>query len=92
MKNRWFLHSLILAVVAGLVSLLYLQAPQMADDFSYWNIAFEIHEKGMAGWQRGSFHTLRWPVWGVCWLLQGVLGFGLAAYTGTGLLFIVAGA
>ncbi|HEX8311522.1 MAG TPA: hypothetical protein VF614_09415 [Chthoniobacteraceae bacterium] len=92
MKNRWLIHSLLLALIAGLASLLCVTAPEMGDDFTYWNIAFELHERGLAGWSKGSFHALRWPVWGVCWIIQGVLGFGMAAYTGVGLLYLAAGA
>ena len=64
----------------------------MADDFTYWNIAFDVYEKGVAGWQKSSFHALRWPVWGLCWVIQKVAGLGLGAYLGAGLVYLAAGA
>ena len=64
----------------------------MADDFTYWNIAFDVYEKGVAGWQKSSFHALRWPVWGLCWVIQKVAGLGLGAYLGVGLVYLAAGA
>jgi hypothetical protein len=81
-----------LVLVAFAVGVLFLQNPQLGDDFTYWSFAFDLHERGLAAWQRHSFHDLRWPVWGVCWVLQGVLGYGPVSYYGVPLLYLAAGA
>ena len=89
-KTRW--HLLALAVVAIGAGLLFLQEPGFGDDLTYWSFAFDLHERGLTAWQRHSFHDLRWPVWGVCWLLQHAFGFGLASYYGEPLLYLAGGA
>ncbi len=90
MKTRW--HWLALLAVAFGVGLLFLQEPGFGDDLTYWSFAFDLHERGLIAWQKGSFHDLRWPVWGVCWVLQSVFGFGLASYYGPPLLYLAGGA
>ncbi len=90
MKARW--HWLALIAVAVGVGLLFLQEPGFGDDLTYWSFAFDLHERGLVAWQKGSFHDLRWPVWGVCWVLQSICGFGLASYYGPPLLYLAAGA
>lgn len=90
MKTRW--HLLALAVVAIGAGLLFLQEPGFGDDLTYWSFAFDLGERGLAAWQRHSFHDLRWPVWGVCFLLQKICGIGLASYYGEPLLYLAGGA
>ncbi|MGB8165934.1 MAG: hypothetical protein WCF18_00480 [Chthoniobacteraceae bacterium] len=90
MKTRW--HLLALVAVAFTVGLLFLREPGFGDDLTYWSFAFDLHERGIVAWQKGSFHDLRWPVWGVCWVLQGIFGFGLTSYYGEPLLYLAGGA
>ena len=90
MKTRW--HWLALLAVAFGVGLLFLQEPGFGDDLTYWSFAFDLHERGLIAWQKGSFHDLRWPVWGVCWVLQSAFGFGLTSYYGPPLLYLAGGA
>lgn len=90
MKTRW--HVLALAAVAAVVGIAFLREPGFGDDLTYWSFAFDLHERGLVAWQKGSFHDLRWPVWGVCWALQAVCGPGLASYYGEPLLYLVGGA
>lgn len=90
MKTRW--HILALVLVAFGVGAIFLREPGFGDDLTYWNFAFDLHERGLRAWQRHSFHDLRWPVWGVCWVLQSVLDFGLGSYWGEPLLYLGAGA
>ncbi len=90
MKTRW--HLLALIAVAFVVGLLFLQEPGFGDDLTYWSFAFDLHERGLVAWQKGSFHDLRWPVWGVCWVLQSIFGFGLTSYYGVPLLYLAGGA
>jgi len=89
-ETRW--HVLALALVAFAIGLLFLQEPGFGDDLTYWSFAFDLHERGLVAWQKASFHDLRWPVWGVCWAIQAVLGPGLASYYGEPLLYLVGGA
>lgn len=92
-KNpRWPLHFAALAVVAIGVGLVFLQPTRLGDDFTYWSFAFDLHERGLRAWQVHSFHDLRWPVWGVCWLLQSIVGPGLVSFYGAPLLYLAAGA
>lgn len=90
MKTYW--HLLALVAVAFGVGMLFLQEPGFGDDLTYWSFAFDLHERGLVAWQKGSFHDLRWPVWGVCWVLQSLCGFGLASYYGVPLLYLAGGA
>ena len=90
MKTRT--HLLALVLVAFAVGLAFLQEPGFGDDFTYWSFAFDLHERGLIAWQKASFHDLRWPVWGVSWLFQAVLGPGLIAYYAVPLLYLAGGA
>lgn len=90
MKTHW--HLLALVAVALGVGVLFLQEPGFGDDLTYWSFAFDLHERGLVAWQKGSFHDLRWPVWGVCWVLQSLCGFGLTSYYGVPLLYLAGGA
>ncbi|MDQ3622783.1 MAG: hypothetical protein M3463_09870, partial [Verrucomicrobiota bacterium] len=86
-------HLWAVALMAMTAGLLFLREPGFGDDLTYWSFAFDLHERGVEkAWQKGSFHDLRWPVWGVCWLLQPLTGFGLASYYGEPLLYLAAGA
>jgi hypothetical protein len=90
MKDRT--HLLLVALMALAVGLAFLREPGFGDDLTYWTQGLEVHERGAKAWERGSFHDLRWPVWGVCWALQRVLGFGIASFYGEPLLYLTIGA
>ncbi len=84
-----------LLVAAGLgllMPLLFLQAPGLGDDLTYWQLAFELHEEGWKAWDHSSFHDLRWPVWGLSWILQGIAGPGLIGYYGVPMFYCALGA
>jgi hypothetical protein len=89
MKLRF--HLLLLALVAVGVGVLFLDEPKFGDDFTYWYHAFNLHERGLAAWSKESFHQIRWPVWGVCWVLQAIFGQGLISYYGTPYLYLTLG-
>ncbi|MDB6154579.1 MAG: hypothetical protein JWL90_3032 [Chthoniobacteraceae bacterium] len=90
LKTKLFAISLVLLGFA--VGALFLQPPGFGDDLTYWNFAFNLHRIGLDAWHLHSFHDLRWPVWGVCWLLQKLFHFGFASYFGEPLLYLAAGA
>ena len=90
MKDRT--HLLFVALFAALVTVAFLQEPGFGDDLTYWTQGLEVHERGERAWERASFHDLRWPVWGVCWALQRVLGFGIASYYGEPVFYLALGA
>lgn len=85
-------HALLLVIFSMGVSLLYLNAPGFGDDFTYWCYGFDIHERGLVAWTHSGFHQLRWPVWALCWLAQGIFGIGLVSYYFTPFLFLALGA
>lgn len=89
MKGRF--HFYLLALLAFGVGVFFLQEPGFGDDLTYWSFGFDLHERGLHAWQRHSFHDLRWPVWGVCWALQGLLGFGIASFYGEPIFYLIAG-
>ncbi len=93
MKSRLPFHLLGVVLLSVIVWALFLREPGLGDDFTYWSFAFDIHERGVKeAWSRYSFHDLRWPVWGVSWILQGIFGPGLFAYYGVPLIYLTAGA
>lgn len=92
MMRRWPLHLLLLMLLAMGIGVLFLREPGFGDDFTYWSFAFDLHERGLEAWQKQSFHDLRWPVWGVSWVLQALLGPGLLSFYGVPLLYVAAGA
>ncbi|MDD5351303.1 MAG: hypothetical protein PHQ12_13920, partial [Chthoniobacteraceae bacterium] len=51
------------------VFLLFLQGPGLGDDFQYWWMAADLHLRGMEAWNPIGFHFLRWPLWGLAWIL-----------------------
>ncbi len=89
MKTR--IHVLLLILVSLGVAVLFLDEPRFGDDFTYWYHAFNLHEEGMDAWSAKSFHQIRWPVWGVCWVLQGIFGPGLISYYGAPFLYLTLG-
>ncbi len=89
---KWPLHAALVVLLALGVGLLFLQEPGFGDDFTYWTLAFGLHDRGAAAWNLHSFHDLRWPVWGVSWLWQCLFGPGLSSYYCVPLLYLVAAA
>src|SRR5678809_608569 len=83
---------LAVAVLALLVGVIFLRNPKLGDDFTYWRLAFELHDHIPQAWSAKSFHALRWPVWGVSWLIQGIVGPGLISFYGVPLLYLAIGA
>ena len=79
------------ALVATLVGVLFLREPILTDDLTYWALASDFHERGWRALREGSFYDLRWPVWGMCWLLQFFLR-GLISYWGAAIFYLVGGA
>jgi hypothetical protein len=90
MKLRW--HYLLVALLALFISSLFLRGPGFGDDLTYWTQAFDAHERGIKSIERYSFHDLRWPVWGVSWVIQGIVGFGMGSYCGVPLFYMTLGA
>lgn len=82
------LPAVVLTALAAM--LLSLKGPGLGDDFQYWYTAWGIHERGMAAWNT-EFHTLRWPVWGVCWVLQAIFGPGLLSFYGVPFFYLSLG-
>lgn len=85
-------NSVIVVALGLIMPLLFLQAPGLGDDLTYWQLAFEVHEDGREAWDDSSFHDLRWPVWGLCWVLQGIAGPGLIGYYGVPMFYGALGA
>lgn len=90
MKLAW--HYLLVGLMAVLLGILYLREPGFGDDLTYWTQAFEMHEQGPASIERSSFHDLRWPVWGVCWVIQAIFGFGASSFYGEPFFYTAVGA
>lgn len=78
-EKPW-LTAAVLFLAALVVSLLYQHPPRLGDDIEYWGLAMDLHQGVPGAWKSDSFHDLRWPVWGVCWLLQIPFGFGAWGY------------
>jgi hypothetical protein len=91
MKN-FPLVPLLLFLGGFLVSWLYQTPPSLGDDLNYWGLALDLHLGVPNAWNPGSFHDLRWPVWGVCWLLQCLVGFSALSYYLEPMVYLGAGA
>lgn len=91
-RVKWTAHLLAIAATAILLGVCFLQEPLLSDDLTYWSFALDLHEHGLRAWNALSFYDLRWPVWGMCWLLQGIFSAGLVSYWGVPLLYFAAGA
>ncbi len=91
-SRRWWLHLGGLCLLTVALGILFLRPTKLGDDFTYWSYAFDLHERGLDALQPNSFHDLRWPVWGVCWLLQALVGPGLLSFYGAPLLYLATGA
>lgn len=87
-----WLTPLLLFVGGFAVSWLYQSPPALGDDLNYWGLAFDLHHDVDGAWNAGSFHDLRWPVWGLCWLLQIPLGFSALSYYVQPMVYLGAGA
>lgn len=91
MQSSWWHYSgaFLLGILSGI---LFLQEPGFGDELTYWLRAFEMHQVGTHTWQTSSFHDLRWPIWGLCWVLQGIFGPGLVSFFGVPCLYLALGA
>lgn len=87
-----WIQSLGIAVLAVFVGQLFLREPGFGDDLDYWRLAFQLHEQGGSAWSSSRFHDLRWPVWGVSWLIQSITGPGLASFHGVPIFYLIVGA
>ncbi len=85
-------HALFVALLAIAAAFLSMEEPQFGDDLTYWSYGFSVHESGLSAWTKDGFHQLRWPVWGLCWLAQGIFGYGLTSYYFTPMVVLVLGA
>jgi hypothetical protein len=74
-------------IMGALLGLCFLQEPGLGDDLDYWSLARRLNDGEVTKWNTG-FHDLRWPVWGVIWLLQKIFGAGLASYYGEPLFYL----
>lgn len=86
-RSRWALHFFLLALLATAFGFLFLQEPGFGDDLTYWSFGYDLHQHGLIAWGPRSFHDLRWPVWGWCWLIQACGGIGMVAYTGVAVIY-----
>ena len=74
------LTPLLLFLGAFAVGWIYQTPPPLGDDLNYWGLAFDLHHHVPGAWNAQSFHDLRWPVWGLCWLLQIPFGYSALSY------------
>jgi len=77
---KLWIHAFLVALVAFGATLLSLREPQFGDDFKYWTYGYNVHEQGLSAWTEDGFHQLRWPIWGLLWVGQGIFGNGPASY------------
>lgn len=91
-KEQTLLACLFFFAAGVAVSLFYHQAPTLGDDIGYWGLALDLHQGVPNAWNPDSFHDLRWPVWGLCWLLQFVFGYTSASYFLQPAVYLGAGA
>ena len=79
-------------IAATVVGTLYLREPWLGDDLEYWGFAVHFHEPRFGSALDEGFHALRWPVWGVIWLVQHVLPKGLPSYYAQPVIYFTLGA
>jgi hypothetical protein len=89
---KQLLTPLLLFFGAFAVSWLYQTPPSLGDDLNYWGLAFDLHHGVPGAWSTTSFHDLRWPVWGLCWLLQIPFGYSALSYYLEPMVYLGAGA
>ncbi|HEY8901568.1 MAG TPA: hypothetical protein VIM61_14235 [Chthoniobacterales bacterium] len=92
MKSSRLAACLFLFLGGFLVSWIYQTPPSLGDDLNYWGLAFDLHHGVSGAWSKTSFHDLRWPVWGLCWLLQIPFGFSALSYYLEPMVYLGAGA
>ncbi|MGC1480289.1 MAG: hypothetical protein WA771_07280 [Chthoniobacterales bacterium] len=92
MKTPPFLTPTLLFFGAFVVSWIYQTPPSLGDDLNYWGLAMDLHRGTPGAWSEESFHDLRWPVWGLCWLLQIPFGFSALSYYLQPMVYLGAGA
>jgi hypothetical protein len=91
--SRFFKNDrLAVGLLAMAVVLLFIHGPGLGDDFQYWWIAADLHLKGASAWNPTDFHSLRWPLWGLSWILQGIFGPGMISYYGIPMFYVTCGA
>lgn len=90
--KKFPLAQLLLFLGGFLVSWLYQTPPSLGDDLNYWGLALDLHQGVPGAWNPGSFHDLRWPVWGMCWLLQCLVGYSALSYYLEPMVYLGAGA
>lgn len=92
MPARRALPAFVFGLLVAALGCCFLMEPLLGDDVTYWSFALALHERGLSAWGAETFYTLRWPVWGLCWLLQ-LLGPGdLFSFWGGPVLYLTAGA
>lgn len=91
-RTTAWLPPVLLFAAAFLVSWIYQTPPSLGDDLNYWGLAMDLHQGKPDAWNDSSFHDLRWPVWGVIWLLQIPFGFGALSYYLQPMVYLGAGA
>lgn len=52
----------------------------------------DLHSGVPGAWSAESFHDLRWPIWGLCWLLQIPFGFDALSYYLQPMIYLGGGA
>ncbi len=92
MRTRNVLDPILLFFGAFAVSWIYQTSPSLGDDLNYWGLAMDLHLGTPGAWSAESFHDLRWPIWGLCWLLQIPFGFDALSYYLQPILYLGAGA
>ncbi len=92
MNSRSAVTSISLFFGAFLVSWIYQTPPTLGDDLNYWGLAMDLHQSVPGAWSAESFHDLRWPIWGLCWLLQIPFGFDALSYYLQPMIYLGAGA
>jgi hypothetical protein len=79
-EREWAWTVPLLVLAAAATVLVFLKHPGLGDDFTYWRFAFGLSEGAEFDWSKKGFHALRWPVWGVSYLVIRLVGPGLVSF------------